>query len=197
MPARCGRRRYLRTSTPSRTRPPTTPSRSCCGRATRAATALLRRSRRVAGAERRVSRAFLVGDVAAMACWRTNARKQQCTQVAVGVAAAARNSDAAAAPGGGDPRMRRRGPAEADDAAPRRRSPSGAASDSEECGPGTGGLGAHFLGQPGPAGQRRRRPRHRAAWLGRPRRAERVAQQACAAMGFAAPERPPRRHESG
>ena len=79
---------------------------------------------------------------------------------------------------------------EADDAAPRRRAPSGAASDSEECGPGHGGLDAG-LGQLDAAA---RDPafaahEHRAAWLGAAaRRAERVAQQACAAMGFAAPE---------
>ena len=80
---------------------------------------------------------------------------------------------------------------EADDAAPRRRSPSGAASDSEECGPGHGGLDAHFLGQLDAAARDAAfaAHEHRAAWLGAAaRRAERVAQQACAAMGFAAPE---------
>ena len=80
---------------------------------------------------------------------------------------------------------------EADDAAPRRRPPSGAASDSEECGPGTGGLDAHFLGQLETAARDAAfaAHEHRAAWLGAAaRRAERVAQQACAAMGFAAPE---------
>ena len=80
---------------------------------------------------------------------------------------------------------------EADDAAPRRRALSGAASDSEECGPGSGGLDAHFLGQLEAAARDAAfaAHEHRAAWLGAAaRRAERVAQQACAAMGFAAPE---------
>ena len=80
---------------------------------------------------------------------------------------------------------------EADDSAPRRRALSGAASDSEECGPGHGGLDAHFLGQVEAAARDAAfaAHEHRAAWLGAAaRRAERVAQQACAAMGFAAPE---------
>ena len=81
---------------------------------------------------------------------------------------------------------------EADDAAPRRRSRAdGAASDSDECGPGHGGLDAHFLGQVEAAARDAAfaAHEHRAAWLGAAaRRAERVAQQACAAMGFAAPE---------
>ena len=69
--------------------------------------------------------------------------------------------------------------------------PSGAASDSGECGPGHGGLDAHFLGQLDVAARDAAfaAHEHRAAWLGAAaRRAERVAQQACAAMGFAAPE---------
>ena len=81
---------------------------------------------------------------------------------------------------------------EADDAAPRRQHRTdGAASDSDECGPGTGGLDAHFLGQVDAAARDAAfaAHEHRAAWLGAAsRRAERVAQQACAAMGFAAPE---------
>ena len=81
---------------------------------------------------------------------------------------------------------------EADDAAPRRRyRTDGAASDSEECGPGNGGLDAHFLGQVDAAARDAAFAAHEhgAAWLGAAaRRAERVAQQACAAMGFAAPE---------
>ena len=80
---------------------------------------------------------------------------------------------------------------EADDAAPRRRALSGAASDSDECGPGSGGLDAHFLGQVEAAARDAAfaAHEHRAAWLGAAaRRAERVAQQACATMGFAAPE---------
>ena len=80
---------------------------------------------------------------------------------------------------------------EADGPAPKGRPPSGAASDSEECGPGHGGLDAHFLGQVDAAARDAAfaAHEHRAAWLGAAaRRAERVAQQACAAMGFAAPE---------
>ena len=80
---------------------------------------------------------------------------------------------------------------EADAPAPKLRALSGAASDSEECGPGTGGLDAHFLGQLDAAARDAAfaAHEHRAAWLGAAaRRAERVAQQACAAMGFAAPE---------
>jgi len=83
---------------------------------------------------------------------------------------------------------------EADDSAPRRRCRTdGAASDEEECGPGHGGLDAHFLGQLDAAARDAAfaAHEHRAAWLGAAaRRAERVAQQACAAMGFAAPEAP-------
>ena len=58
-------------------------------------------------------------------------------------------------------------------------------------GPGTGGSTRTFLGQLDAAARDAAfaAHEHRAAWLGAAaRRAERVAQQACAAMGFAAPE---------
>lgn len=81
---------------------------------------------------------------------------------------------------------------ETDDATPGRRyrRPSYAASDSEDCGPGSGGLDTHFLGQVEAAARDAAFADHerRAAWLGAAtRRAERVSKQACAALSFAAP----------
>lgn len=79
-----------------------------------------------------------------------------------------------------------------DDATPRRRyrGPSAAVSDSEDCGPGRGGLDAHFLGQIEAAARDAAFADHerRAAWLGAAaRRAERISKLACGALGFAAP----------